>query len=178
MTNILEEFGIAVDMPDGKYVFKGSLVAVVGDNLGSNAIGGFLESFNTLRVCRFLRQAEPFTKDQEELLWRKKVLGYHNPRVLVRTLLVLNGKHFALRSAQEHRSLRFKNPQITVHQSDGGRAILKYTEDASKTRQGDFVTDMCTERSPFTTATRIALNGAMSDFSESIYGSVATNQTR
>ena len=83
-----------------------------------------------------IRQAQAFTRGQEDLLWRNKILGDYNPRVLVRTILVLNGKHFALRSSAEHRNLRYRNPQITLYEPAGERAYLKYVEDVSKTKQG------------------------------------------
>lgn len=50
---ILETDGISIDSPT-KVTFKGSLVAVLGDNLGSHQIGGFTESFgNTKHFCRY-----------------------------------------------------------------------------------------------------------------------------
>ena len=66
-------------------------------------------------------------------LWSKKLLGDYNPKVLVRTILVLNGKNVALRSAKEH--LRFAPAQLVLHEPEGELACLQYTEDVSKTRQ-------------------------------------------
>ena len=74
--------------------------------------------------------------ENEDLLWSKKLLGDYNPKVLVRTILVLNGKNFALRSGKEHRSLRFAPAHIVLHEPEGELAYLQYTEDVSKTRQG------------------------------------------
>lgn len=50
---ILENEGILVSRSDGTHWFRGSVAVVIGDNLGSHAIGGFIESFNSFRVCRF-----------------------------------------------------------------------------------------------------------------------------
>lgn len=76
------------------------------------------------------------TREMENKLWDKKILGDHNPTVLVRTLLYLNGKNFALRGGEEHRRLRFHPAQITLVQPQLAEPYLKYTEDASKTNQG------------------------------------------
>ena len=37
------------------------------------------------------RQAEPFTEEEEELLWSTGQLGDHNPQALVDTMLYMNG---------------------------------------------------------------------------------------
>ena len=34
------------------YTFHGSIGPLSSDNLGAHSIGGFVESFNSLRVCR------------------------------------------------------------------------------------------------------------------------------
>ncbi|XP_071843985.1 uncharacterized protein [Apostichopus japonicus] len=46
----LEESGI--QLKDGRR-FKGSLACIMGDNLGSHTIGGFVESFTAQHFCRF-----------------------------------------------------------------------------------------------------------------------------
>ncbi len=50
---ILEYEGLLVSRTDGNHWFRGTVAVVIGDNLGSHAIGGFLESFSSYRVCRF-----------------------------------------------------------------------------------------------------------------------------
>ena len=82
------------------------------------------------------RQAEIIEDEDEERLWSSGQLGDHNPRVLLHTVLYLNGKNFALRSGREHRSLRFENPQIQVKTDRDGKEFLQYTQDFSKTVQG------------------------------------------
>ena len=42
-----------LETPDGQVCLKGPMVAVVGDNLGSHSLGGFLENFNSHKFCRF-----------------------------------------------------------------------------------------------------------------------------
>ena len=39
----------------------------------------------------FKKQAEPLTLEEEELLWQKKILGDHNPKALLNTMLFMNG---------------------------------------------------------------------------------------
>ena len=82
------------------------------------------------------KQAEAISTEQIDLLWKRKLLGDHSPKVLVRTMVFLNGKNFALRSGQEHRALRFDPPQITLHEPDGDTPYLLYVEDVSKSNQG------------------------------------------
>ena len=52
---VLEKEGITVDTPTFKGVVKFSLVQVVGDNLGLNAILGYTESFSANHMCRRCR---------------------------------------------------------------------------------------------------------------------------
>ena len=48
----------------------------------------------------------------------------------------MNGLYFALRSGNEHRNLRFSPCQIEVHDNEGERPYLLYTEDLSKNHPG------------------------------------------
>ena len=82
------------------------------------------------------KQAEPLTEEEEEVLWRKGLLGDHSPQALLNTMVYMNGIYFALRSGKEHRELRFNSSQITLVERDGERPFLQYTEDESKNRQG------------------------------------------
>lgn len=47
---LLEEKGI--ELKDG-YVRKGSIACILGDNLGSHTVGGFVESFSAAYNCRY-----------------------------------------------------------------------------------------------------------------------------
>ena len=58
------------------------------------------------------RQAEPLSVQDEEQLWTKILLGGHNGRSLVNTMLFMCGTHFTLRSGQEHWALRL-TPRIS-----------------------------------------------------------------
>lgn len=58
---ILEQHGINVVYEDVNYNLKGSIFSVIGDNLGSHQVGGFLENFSKsehfCRVCYITRSA-------------------------------------------------------------------------------------------------------------------------
>ena len=82
------------------------------------------------------RQAEPLTLEEEELLWKKGLLGSSNPQTLLDTMLFMNGMYFALRSGAEHRQLRHDPGQIELVERPGERAYLRYTEDVSKNKPG------------------------------------------
>ena len=82
------------------------------------------------------KQAEPFTTEEEELLWGNKILGDHSPEALLNTIIYMNGLYFALRSGDEHRNLRHNPCQIQVVERQGERPYLLYTEDISKNRPG------------------------------------------
>ena len=65
------------------------------------------------------RKAEPLTLEEEEMLWKKGVLGDHSPHALLNTLFNQNGVNFALRSGDEHRQLRYRECQIRVFEKPG-----------------------------------------------------------
>lgn len=71
LVNSLKEFEGGVVLPSGKRVF-GTLIAVIGDNKGLHALGGFKEGFTAHRPCRFcsaiLSQVQTMSKERKELL--------------------------------------------------------------------------------------------------------------
>ena len=82
------------------------------------------------------RKAQVITQSMEEELWDHGSLGSDDPQTLLNTLLFLLGIHFALRSREEHRHLRFgPNSQLKFGIKDGTE-FLEYREDCSKTRHG------------------------------------------
>lgn len=51
---IFETQGINIIYPEGVINFKGTVIAVLGDNLGSHQIGGFTQNFSTVQnFCRY-----------------------------------------------------------------------------------------------------------------------------
>ena len=65
-----------------------------------------------------VKRSEPILPDEEDKMWKKGQLGDRNPRVLLNTLIFLNGRNFALRSGQEHRNLRYRPAQIKETQGE------------------------------------------------------------
>ena len=66
-----------------------------------------------------VKQAEPFGKDEEDILWNKGLLGSENPRTLLNTMVFVLGKCFALRGGQEHRGRKFKQFKlVSVSESE------------------------------------------------------------
>lgn len=49
----LETEGIYVSKSDGDHTLFGTVSVVIANNLGAQSLGGFMESFTTLRNCRF-----------------------------------------------------------------------------------------------------------------------------
>ena len=75
------------------------------------------------------KQACVITREMEDKFWEMELLGDKNPRVLLNTMIYLNGYHFGLRSGAEHRSLSLN--QLLVSDTS-----ITYTEKASKCNQG------------------------------------------
>ncbi|XP_070557212.1 zinc finger MYM-type protein 2-like [Ptychodera flava] len=94
-----------------------------------------MKSLSSIGIGTNKKQAETMSTEQIDVLWKMK-LDDHSSRVLVRTMVFLNGKNFALRSEREHRALRFDPPQIIWHEPDGNTPYLLYVEDVSKSNQG------------------------------------------
>ena len=85
------------------------------------------------------KQAEPLTIEEEERLWENKILGDHNPKALLNTMMYMTGLYFALRSGVEHRQLRHYPSQIELVENQGERAYLIYREDISKNHPGGLI---------------------------------------
>ena len=83
------------------------------------------------------KTADVITEDQEEVMWKKGILGTDTPQKLLDTLIYQLGLHFVLRAGQEHRNLRVgKLSQINVVCDNNGSKYLEYHEDVSKTNRG------------------------------------------
>ena len=81
------------------------------------------------------KKAEVITLEHENLIWEKGLLGDHNARALVDTLVFYIGLYFAIRGG-EHRLLRHYPSQLCVYEPVGKTPYIMFTEDVSKTNQG------------------------------------------
>ena len=82
------------------------------------------------------KQAEIVSEEMETTLWQKRILGDSNPKKLLRTVFFIVGKHFALRSRDEHHNLRAgATAQIRVA-GKGNNCRIEYYEDLSKNNSG------------------------------------------
>ena len=49
-----------------------------------------------------VKEAQPFSEEEENKLWDLELLGDNSAKVLLNTMVFLMGKNFALRSGKEH----------------------------------------------------------------------------
>lgn len=70
----------------------------------------------------------------------KGVLGDSCPQVLLNTIMVYCcGVYFALRSGEEHRSLKVSQLELSLVEPVGERAYVRYTENVAKNNHGAWV---------------------------------------
>ncbi|XP_070576773.1 uncharacterized protein KIAA1958-like isoform X1 [Ptychodera flava] len=77
-------------------------------------------------------EIELITPKDEDWLWECKLLGEHNPYVLLNTMVFLNGKHFGLRNGKEHRNIRYYPSQISLHERKGHISCLHYEDESAR----------------------------------------------
>jgi len=71
-----------------------------------------------------------------EYFWQNGFLGIDVPESLRNTILFVFGNCFALRAGQEHRNIRMKNSELSLHTDKSGAGYLQYMEDVSKSNNG------------------------------------------
>lgn len=82
-----------------------------------------------------VKEAQPFSNEDENKLWDLGLLGDDSGKVLVDTMVFLIGKNFALRSGKEHRGLRFSQFTL-VEANDKEPEKLIYTSFGEKNNPG------------------------------------------
>ena len=93
----------------GLNLFENPSVKLFQDSLDAE-----LKSLTRKGVGSEVKQAQAFTEEQEERLWRVGALGDDAADVLLDTMVFLIGKNFALRSGQEHRELKFNQLRLEI----------------------------------------------------------------
>ena len=96
-------------------------------------IDGYFRELRSLGVCAEVKRTSTISKEEENLLWEKGVVGVSTPESLFRAVFFYNGKNFCLRGGKEHRALKIS--QIVRHK-DPNHYV--YTENGSKNRSGSF----------------------------------------
>jgi hypothetical protein len=85
-------------------------------------------------------QSDVISKDNENLLWSKGVMGLDTPKQLVRTVFFYTGLSLCLRGGDEHRSLKVSQFNRLVlpdpKNSDTELVCYEYTEHGSKNNTG------------------------------------------
>ena len=100
-----------------------------------DTLDGEMKRLTSLGVGANVRQAQAFSEEQEELLWKSNLLGCDSPVTLLNTMVFLIGKNFLLRSGKEHRALKFS--QLTVEDATGDEPEkLIYTSFGEKSNLG------------------------------------------
>ena len=80
-------------------------------------------------------KAKVVSNDNEDLLWTGGLLGDHNPKALLDTMVYYIGLYFAIRGG-EHRKIRHSPSQLCLYEPEGQKPYIVYSEDVSKTNQG------------------------------------------
>ena len=96
-------------------------------------LDGEMRQLTAKGIAHPTKQAEPITSNEEEILWKKGLLGETSPSVLLNTMVFMCGMYFALCSGQEHRELRFS--QLQINEREGKKSIIYY-ENAFKANSG------------------------------------------
>ena len=78
-----------------------------------------------------VEHASVISTEEEDALWEQGILGYDNPKSLLRAVFYLNGKNFCLRRGSEHRNLKLSQLQRSTNPDQ-----YVYTENGSKNRSG------------------------------------------
>ena len=99
-----------------------------------NSLDSLFRDLRTKNIGTRVKHAEVFTKEEEQMLWDKGILGTSNPQSLLNAAFYLNGKSFCLRGGEEHRRLCISQ---LVREYNPDRYV--YTEAGSKNKKGTFM---------------------------------------
>lgn len=100
-----------------------------------DSLDGEMKRLTSQGVGVIKKQAEAFSREEENLLWEKKLLGDSDAYTLLNTLVFLIGKFFSLRGGKEHRALCIG--QMDIQEAVGDKAgKIRYTSYSEKNYQG------------------------------------------
>ncbi len=94
-----------------------------------NTLDGIFKKLRAEGVGASPKHAKPFSKEEENELWKSGAIGTHSPLALLNAIFYYNGKGCCLRGGEEHRNLKLSQFK---KQKDG----YIYTENKSKNRSG------------------------------------------
>ena len=114
---------------------KGPLFLIDKSNLNS-ALNFVLKERTGEGIGSITSKAEVITPDQMKYLLQNGFLRIDTPELLRNTIVFVFGNCFALRAGQEHRNLRMKNSQLSLHTDESGAEYLQCVEDVSKSNNG------------------------------------------
>ena len=82
-----------------------------------------------------LKHHEVISKEEENMVWSKGIVGITSPKVLLRALFFANGKYLCLRGGREHKELKLS--QFTFGRNKGSE-FVRYVESGSKNWSGSY----------------------------------------
>ncbi len=95
---------------------------------------GEMKRLRALGLGVKVRRAEPISVQEENMLWKKGLLGSHSPQVLLDTMVTYSRLYFSLRSGKEHRDLAWD--QIELVEPADDVPFLLYNENTSINNAG------------------------------------------
>ena len=99
--------------------------------LKRNALDRQLRYLRSIGVGVVKKRAPVITRDAENLLWEREIIGFNSPKALLNAIFFLNGKNFILRGVSEQYNLRFQ--QIILCENP---ERIQYVEHGSKNNAG------------------------------------------
>ncbi len=103
-----------------------------------NTIDNKMKQLSTAGIIHHKKQAQPISLEQEDHMWKSRILGNDTPEKLVNTLLYLIGVHFALCVCDKYKNLKvgvYSQLKIKIDPHTNHH-YLEYVKNHSKNNQG------------------------------------------
>ena len=81
-------------------------------------------------------EADIITEEEEEIMWKKGVLGDGDPASLNYTVFYTSSQQFGTRGRQEHHQIRLEHLKFVKNAVTGETEYIEWVEGSTKTRQG------------------------------------------